>query len=323
MGKKDDDVVDLDNIVDHGDDVDIDEADRGDALVVDDDPAVEDPGKDEPDADAPEKDAPEADDKKGAPEKDELDADEPDDKKKDVPNPMVPRARLTEAQQKRREAEAHAAELESELQKLRDEGGQSKAFKEFTDKVDKLYEDVEVARAEGDYKKAASLQRELDKMRDGANRASVEYLAKQQAAQAQDLAAYEAVVDQVELLVPELDPKSDEYDPDVLADVSATRDGYEAHGMKPAAALKKALKLVLGRDVFATTKDLRRDDKPVEKKKTDFKKNIEAAKKQPPDTDAAAPVEKTKTLDVSKLSDEEFDKLPDAVKRRLRGDFVG
>lgn len=315
--------LDLDTIVDHGDDVDDKDADRGDALVVDDDAPAEDKkapagGKDPADdiVDDP------ADDK--APDDkapDEKADPEPDDKR-DVPNPMVPRSRLTESQKKRREAEARAAELESELQKLRDDGGQSKAFKAFTEKVDKLYEDVEVARAEGDYKKAATIQRELDQMRDGANRASVEYLTKQQAAQAQDLAAYEAVVDQVELLVPELNPEADEFDPDVLADVSATRDGYEAHGMKPAAALKKAMKLVLGRDVFTQAKDLRTKEAPIEKKKTDVKKNIEAAKKQPPDTDDSAPSEKTKTMDVSKLSDDEFDKLPEAVRRRLRGDFV-
>lgn len=307
--------LDPEHVAPHGDEIDDAGADRGDELTVD-DPAAEpasepaDNGQDAPATDEP-LDGPAAEDKKAS--------DDPP--KKDVPNPMVPRARLTESQRKRKEAEARASELEEELQKLKDDGGQSKAFKQFTERVDHLYEDVELARAEGDYKKAAGLQRELDKMRDGANRASVEYLAKQQAAQAQDLAAYEAVVDQVELLVPELDPGNEAFDQEVLNDVSATRDGYEAHGMKPAAALKKAMKLVLGRDVFSQTKDLRRDAPPV-KKPTDLKRNIAAAAQQPPDTDDAAPSERSKTLDVSKLSDEEFDKLPDAVRRRLRGDFV-
>jgi len=42
MGKQDD-LVDVDNVVDHDDDADLEGADRGDDLVVDDDPAGDAP----------------------------------------------------------------------------------------------------------------------------------------------------------------------------------------------------------------------------------------------------------------------------------------
>jgi len=305
----------VDDVLDH--DAGENLTDRGDELVV------EETGDEGATPEAGAKKDEETSDEKGKEGADEKTADEKgkDEVEKDVPNPMVPRARLTESQRKRKEAEARAVALEEELRELRDQGGHGKAFKEFTEKVDKLYEDVEVARAEGEYKKAAKLQRELDQMRDSSNKAQTEYIAQQRAVQAQHLAAYEAVVDQVELLVPELNPKHEEFSDDLLADVSAIRDGYEARGVAPAAALKRALKYVLGRDIF-DEKSMRRESIP-EKRKTDVKANVEAAKKQPPDTDKSAPTEKALSIDVSKLSDEEFDKLPEATKKRLRGDFVG
>lgn len=311
--------LDLEN-VGHADDADVDTgaADRGDALTVDDpeEPAATEPEADDDPAGEPAAKEPEPSDEPAA--KKAGTGDEPAAKE---PAAVVPRGRLTEAQHKRREAEARADAAEAELEALRQKSGQGKAFKEFTDKVDKLYEDVEVARAEGDFKKAAQMQRELDGMRDNANRARVEYLAQQKATQAQALAAYETVVDQVELLVPELNPGSDDFNEDMLEEVSAARDGFEAHGQSPADALKRALYYVLGRDVFDESAASLRNAHPA-KKGTDVKKNIAAAKKTPPEMGASAPAEKPLVLDTSKLSDDEFDKLPEATRRRLRGDFL-
>lgn len=304
--------LDLENVIPHDDapeDAKDEPKDRGDDLTVDDEPAADEPVADEPAADEPAVKEPAA----------EEPADEPADDAK--PNAMVPRAAIAEARRKRREAEARAEQLQAQLEDLREKSGQGRAFKEFTDKVDKLYEDVEVARAEGDSKRAAQLQRELDNMRDGARRAQVEYLAQQKAAQATALAAYEAVVDQVELLVPELDPQNDEFNEDMLEEVSAARDGFEAHGQSPAEALKRALYYVLGEDVFAEARGAHRDALPA-KKPTNVKKNLAAAKKTPPEVGSTEAPEKPLVLDVSKLSDDEFDKLPEATRRRLRGDFM-
>lgn len=337
-------ILDPENVTPHDDSEIEEDADRGDSVEGADEGADEDEAgaKKAPEKKAPAKkeekkegdeEAVEDDEEEEADEEGEEgteDADEegqdPDEgevlKDKQKPNPTVPRARLTEAQQKRREAERRAAELEEQLEQLREQAGQGKAFKDFTAKVDKLYEDVEVARAEGDYKKAAQLQRQLDELRENASTARAKYLATQQAIQAQDTAAYNAVVEQVEMLVPELNPRNEAYDEDIRDEVAAVVAGFESNGTKPADALKKALRLVLGRDVFTQPGIAAKAKEPPAKKKTDIAKNIAAAKKTPPDVQKGAPAEKALAQDANQLSDEEFDKLPEAVKRRMRGDFM-
>ena len=91
-------------------------------------------------------------------------------------------------------------------------------------------------------------------------------------------------------------------------------------------ALRKALRLIIGVDPFREGRKLRAEDKkpPAKKavaKKPDVKKNLDAKKRQPPE-DRGSEVERNTEVDPLKLSDEEFEKLPDATKRRLRGDFI-
>ena len=321
-------VIDLDDIpVD--DDKDL-SGDRGDDFdpdaEKDKEPKKEAPKKDAPkkkeapnkDADEPEGDSEE--DEEEDPEEEEGEEGDGKDKKtqKTIPIQRMDaiKARLNK---KVEAAEARARELEAELRAQRKDEGDSVAAKEFFKKIDSLYEAVEQARLDGNAKEAAKLQRELDTMKEQASTAKQQYMAKQEALQIQEVAAYNAAVDFIEAKVPELDPNSDDFDEDLMEDIQAVTRGYEERGMRPVDALKKALKVVLQRDVFAP-EDMRK--KAVLPKKTDVKKNIDAAKRQPPDSQEGAPPEKSQKLDVSKLTDEEFEKLPEQTKRRLRGDYL-
>lgn len=233
---------------------------------------------------------------------------------------MIPRARLNEARAKQKEAEARAAELERKLEEMSKGAPGNKEFEKFTARVDELYEKVEVARAEGDYKEAAKLQRELDTMRDSASRASAQYISQQAALRAQQDAAYNAAVDQLELLVPEVNPRSDGFDQDVMDEIKDMTEAFEQRGKDSVQALRLAAKAVLGRDPFAEKKALRQTTPAP--KNTDVAKNVAAANKTPPDV-ASRSVEKDQAaIDVEKLTDDEYAKLPKAVRERLRGDFA-
>jgi uncharacterized coiled-coil protein SlyX len=291
--------------------------DRGDELVVEellddevDNVAAAKKPKDEEETE--EEEAPED-------EGDEVEEDDEAPAKEAAKNTMIPRARLNKVQEKRKAAEARVAELEAQLAKQRDTGEQSKGFQEFTAKVDELYEKVEQARAEGDYKEAAKLQRELDTLRDNVGQQRAQYVARQAALRSQQEVAYNALVDQVELLAPELDPKHANYDEDLMDEVDTLTRSLEAQGMDAAKALRRALKYTLGRDIF-DEKTIRRDT-PPEPKKTNIAKNVAAAKKIPPEM-SDAPMEKSTKIDFSKLTDAEYEKLPASVKQKARGDFV-
>jgi hypothetical protein len=63
---------------------------------------------------------------------------------------------------------------------------------------------------------------------------------------------------------------------------------------------------------------------PVEKRKTNVKKNVEASNAQPPKLNQGESGGKSSSemVDVNKLTDEEFDALPEATRARLRGDLA-
>ncbi|MDI2601464.1 hypothetical protein, partial [Listeria monocytogenes] len=85
------------------------------------------------------------------------------------------------------------------------------AVQELETKLDKLYEDVEEARAKGETKEAARLQRELDKMKDGMTRAQAQAIATREAVRAADTRAFNSLVKELESLDPRFDPESDDY----------------------------------------------------------------------------------------------------------------
>jgi hypothetical protein len=236
---------------------------------------------------------------------------------------MVPRGALRAEREKYRAREAQAneraAQLEARIAELEGRNRNDKAWQEWTQKLDGLYEAVETARAEGKSADAAKLQRQLDGMRDQASRAESEYMAAQAALRAQQTAEYNAVVDQAELLDPRLDPQADEYDEDLMDEVSDLTQAFEARGLDAATALKRSLKAVLGKDIFK--KAPAAETAKATSKKTDVGKNINAAKKTPPET-TERPERPNDISDVGKLSDDEWEKLPEATRQRLRGDFA-
>lgn len=244
------------------------------------------------------------------------------------PNKMVPIQRMDRVKAKRdqykagmEKALADAANLQQELDKARANGDRGAASKEFSDKVDALYTRIATCNAEADIAGAAKAMRELDDLKEQSTTARAQYIANMQAIQVQETIAYNAMVDQVELLVPELNPNDDDFDEELLEDVGDLVKTYEAKGIRPADALKKAVIRLVGKDAFEVTKRDLKTEK-VQPKKTDIAKNVAAAKKTPPDAQRGVKKEEFTEIDASKLSDEEFKALPESKKKQLRGDYL-
>ncbi len=221
-------------------------------------------------------------------------------------------------------ANERADALQAKLDAALADKNTSVASKEFADQVDALYVAVATASAEGDIAGAAKAMKQLDELKDRVSTAKAQYISGMAAVKAQETTAYNAMVDQIELLVPELNPKDeDNFDEDMLEDVAALTQVYENRGMKPAEALKRAVQSKFGKEVLnPKAKDLKElAEKKVEPKKTDLKKNIDALKKTPPDSQRGAGKEKSEVLDPALLSDEEYKALPMSKKKELRGDF--
>ena len=101
-------------------------------------------------------------------------------------------------------------------------------------------------------------------------------------------------------------------------------------GFSATDALRKACKTVLREDVFAPKRALSREDKSKDKgkqpdakkaetRKTDVAKNIDAAKKTPPDAPDVRKEKATELPDMETISEADFDALPESTLRRLLG----
>ena len=261
------------------------------------------------------------------PAKKEEDSEEEEDSGERKPH-MVPLSALKKEQRRAAEAVRKAKEAQERLEAFeREKSDRQKADFEKVDKeLAKLYDDVEEARAEGRTKDAAKLQREIDRINGELTRAQAAWLASKEAVKQQNLLAYNSLVKVLEEADPRFDENADEYDGDLVDRVAELTEAFEAKGLAAPEALRKATKLILGEDPFRANRPLARDDKKAaakpEKKgrKTDVAKNLSAQKKQPAE-EPADHKEKNSTIDPTKLTDDDWDKLPESKKRELRGDF--
>lgn len=311
------------------DNEDLTTLDRGDEL----EPKAPTPAPTEPAADEPHaEDAPNEEeaateqprDEKGRFKKE--DAAESEDEGPDGENLPI---RLNKAKAQRDAERARADALEQRLKEL-----ESKVPKDNTEtadpvqalnaEVDSLYEQAEEARLDGDTKLAAQIQRQIDAKNRDLVKLETMHAAQQASAQDRHAAQYNAMLDTIEARVSALNPRSDDYDPALVQEMEFQVRAYEAAGLSPPAALARASALIFRADMFSASSP-NASEKPVSKpasKKPDVEKALDTARRQPPDMSKVGANTDSQKLDVSRMTDDEFDALPEATKRRLRGDDI-
>lgn len=220
--------------------------------------------------------------------------------------------------------------LRAENEKLREKQTttEKKEFDALQVKLDELYEKVEEQRALGEYKEAAKIQRQLDDMRGSMSRAETVLLSRQAALQQQEVNVFNTALAQIEAIFPELSSKHKDFDQETLVALDETIKGYEANGDSPPDALRKAARRLLRYDPFARGDDAYLPGNPhtpgkepakSKVKATDVKANIKASNKQPVDpADDNSDVETV--IDPKKVKPEDWHKLPESVRKKLRGD---
>lgn len=259
---------------------------------------------------------------------DEEEEEEEDDKKNDN---RVPLSRMMKAKAKADQALARVRELEEQLKTAtaKQSVDARKDFDEAVERIDTLYEEIEKARAAGEYKDAARLQKELDGLRSQMTRQETLMLSRRTALAEQQLSLYNSTLQQLEVAFPQLSEDHDDFDEELVADLDEMIRGLEKLGVPLSQALQKASRRILRYDPFARGDAAYLDgppkkageEKKPEKRKTDVKKNAEASNRQAPDPkDSSADIQ-TK-IDPKKISTTEYAALPEEVRRRMRGDSV-
>ncbi len=234
---------------------------------------------------------------------------------------MLPKSRYDAKNAQLRAAQARIAELEAavEDEPVKLETALPTTFDEQIGEIDKKYAQ---AVADGEAEKAAGFMREARLL----ERQRYEDLMTQATQGVADRTAedvrYDRVVDTLEENYPFLNPDDENFNEELAGDIKDLTEAYVASNKYSSPdALVIATDLVLGREGLGVQGT---EPKP---RKTDTAKNADAASRQPPDTggigktsDAAGPT--SANPDPNKLSDKEFEALPDEVRARMRGDTL-
>lgn len=266
--------------------------------------------------------------------------------KKDKGN-SIPKARFDEAVNKEREArenaEARARDLEKRLRELSSEdrerveaGAQVEALEtkaaELTTKYSELLLD-------GQKDEAAKVMAELRKTERSIAAIESERKTGQIVNQRLESERTMLVVAKLESDHPQFNPDSEQYDDDLVQMVLMFQARYvQQDKLSQSAAMEKAANAVLKKfNMLPVQEDDKKQpeetvkpdlaaEKAAKRTKEAISKAVDASKKQPStmkdvglDSDALG---EKRLPDVSKMSAEEYDALPESTKARLRGDML-
>lgn len=236
--------------------------------------------------------------------------------------PMVPKSRLDEVLQKQKALQKQLDDLKANQQPA-DDAPDEYNFAEKEVEYQNLLLD-------GEADKAAALRAEIRK----AERTQIEYEMSQKmtetVSQNQIASSLQQAATALEAEFPVFDQKSDQYDEALTQEVIELRDAFIIKGENAVAALSKAAKFVISENgLVDTAPSLAAESAPkpnvdeVAKKRAQVSKKLKAADSQPPELQGEGTATRgEKALDLSNMTEEEFDALPEATLKRLRGDIL-
>lgn len=235
---------------------------------------------------------------------------------------MVPKARLDEVLSKQKA-------LQKQLDDIHEANQKSAEAPEDYDFDSKEVEYQNMV-LDGETEKAVGLRREIRK----AERSQLEYEMRQEMSQTvqqdRQATALQIAATAMEQAYPEFDSRSEQFDEAMTSDVVELRDAFIMKGYDPVGALEKAVRYVVkdndlvesGQSAPSLAGAKPKVDE-LAKKRAQVSRKLRAAEAQPPELPGeSSSSHGEKGLDLNSLSEEEFDALPEATLRRLRGDIM-
>lgn len=237
-------------------------------------------------------------------------------------SPMVPKSRLDEVLAKQKALQKQVDDMKAAAEKP------AEAPEEYDfDAKEIEYQQLVL---DGEAEKAVALRKEIR----GAEKAQIEWEMEQKMGQtvqqSQQATALQQAAAEMEAAFPVFDQNSDQFNEDYTNEVVELRDAFIIKGYDPVDALGKAVNYVVkDRGLDSETPDesaLAAPQQKVEqtaKKKATVAKKLKAAASQPPELEGEGSSSRGENVvDFGAMSEDEFDALPEATLRRLRGDIV-
>jgi hypothetical protein len=247
---------------------------------------------------------------------------EPVAEQKPAKKPMVPKARLDEVLAKQKALQKQLDEINAANEKA-EEAPESYDF----DSKEVEYQNMVL---DGETEKAVALRREIRK----AERDTLEYEMRQEMSQtvSQDrqMTALQQAANAMEDAYPVFDRNSDDFNEDITNEVVELRDAFMMKGYEAVDALSKAVKYVVKdhdldqvQESAPSLAGKAQKSDELAKKRAQVSRKLKAADAQPPELPGESSSNHgEKALDLSTMTEEEFDALPEATLKRLRGDIL-
>lgn len=227
--------------------------------------------------------------------------------------PRIPKRRFDEINERRKAAEAKLAEYERAHQAKK----QAPEF-DFEAKEKAYLEAV----LDGETDKAMALRREIR----AAERAAWEAQVAEASSRTREMTKAEleltTTVQELQSTYPVFDAESETFDEGLTQEALDLFEGFKVRGYAPAAAMRKAVGYVVAANSLETPaapSASSASSVPQRPSAAQVQRKLEAATQQPPQP-AGTPPEPS--IDVMRMSEEDFDKLSEAELRKLRGDLV-
>jgi hypothetical protein len=269
------------------------------------------------------------------PEDEVVESEKPRDEKGKFTAKGIPKERFDEAVGKEREAREAAERRADEAERKLNATAQAQVQNKQVEELEATIEALETKHAEllldGDPVAAAKVMKEIRMSERQIARAESEAISTQRTSQALEGQRVETAIARLEADHAALNPNSESYDADLVELVLSKQSNLiKFEGLAPSVALGKAAASVMERfgkapEPVVETKGLGAQQL-ADRKQAQVKKNIDTANKQPSsmkdsglDSDKAGAGE---SLDVTKMTQEEFAALPKSTLAKLRGDYL-
>ena len=254
----------------------------------------------------------------------EAEEEEPVAETEDIPppkKPMVPKSRLDEVLAKQKALQKQLDEMKASQEPAED------APEEFDfDKGEIEYQQLVL---DGESEKAAALRQTMRK----AEREQIAYEMRKEmgttvAKSAQETALATAA-QEMESAFPVFDQNSESFNQELTQEVVELRDAFITQGFDVVDALSKAVNFVVKSNDIVTSgeeaptlADAPKKQAVADKKRKEVSRKLKAAESQPPEMPGeSSSARGDQAINVNNLTEDEFNALPDATLKRLRGDL--
>ena len=241
--------------------------------------------------------------------------------------PMVPKSRLDEvlAKQRKLQEQLDALTAEKQAPETSSEEPAPEPY-DFDAKEIEYQEHV----LNGEPEKAVALRKEIRAAEKIEFEREMGQKFNQHTKQSKEMDALQSAAAKMESKYPMFDQYSSDYNQELTQEVLSLRDAFMAQGTTPADSLEKAVNFVVKSNSIETAEEKATLDAPapkqsqdqVAKKRKEVSKKLKAAETQPPDMPGeSSSAHGEKVVDISSMTDDEFNALPEATLKRLRGDI--